>query len=180
MSSIGQLIDLHYPAHRKVRNILLTHSRLVADKALFIAQKHPELKADALLLEQGALVHDIGIVFTQAPDIDCHGPAPYLQHGIIGGELLRQNQLAHLAGMAENHTGAGLSQKEIIAQGLPLPHKDLLPTNIEESIIAFADKFYSKGKDLLHEKPLHKIRQGLERHGDEQLKRFDAWCQMFL
>src|SRR5690554_8119576 len=129
MSNIGKLIDIHYPTHRKVRNILLTHSRLVADKALFIAQKHPELKADALFLEQVALVHDIGIIFTLAPDIDCHGPAPYLPHGILRGEPLRLNQLALLSGSAENHTGAGLYQKEVNNQRLALPHNHLLTAN---------------------------------------------------
>lgn len=59
-----------------------------------------------------------------------------------------------LAPMAENHTGTGITRQDIQAQALPLPAQDFIPRTIEEQILAFADKFYSKGRDLTREKSL--------------------------
>ncbi len=55
----------------------------------------------------------------------------------------------------------------------------MLPVSLEEQLICFADKFYSKTK-LEREKPIEKIRQGLAAYGQEDVKRFDAWCELFL
>ena len=41
-----EIIDKYYQEGSELRHILLTHSRSVADKALQIADRHPELKAD--------------------------------------------------------------------------------------------------------------------------------------
>ena len=46
--------------------------------------------------------------------------------------------------VCERHTGAGLSLEDIIAQNLPVPHRDMLPVSMEEQVVCFADKFYSK------------------------------------
>lgn len=40
------LIDKYYPQDNELKHILLVHSRSVADKALWIAARHPELKLD--------------------------------------------------------------------------------------------------------------------------------------
>lgn len=178
--AVFQVIDKYYPRDREARHILLTHSRLVADKALSIARNRPELQVDMELLEQGAMVHDIGIIFTKAPDIDCHGEEPYIKHGLIGGQLLRENGLDRLAPMAENHTGTGITRQDIQAQALPLPAQDFIPRTIEEQILAFADKFYSKGRDLTREKSLEEIRRELDRHGKRQVEQFDTWCSLFI
>ena len=62
---------------------------------------------------------------------------------------------------------------------LPVPHRDMLPVSLEEQIICFADKFFSKTK-LDNEKSLEKARKSIEKHGEEGLVRFDKWCEMFL
>lgn len=67
------LIDKYYPQDNELRNILLVHSRSVADKALRIADKHPELNLDATFLNEAAMLHDIGIFLTYAPGIQCLG-----------------------------------------------------------------------------------------------------------
>ncbi len=46
--------------------------------------------------------------------------------------------------VCERHTGAGLSLEGIIAQDLPVPHREMVPVSLEEQVICFADKFYSK------------------------------------
>lgn len=55
------LIDKYYPQDNELKHILLVHSRSVADKALWIAARHPELKLDETFLNEAAMLHDIGI-----------------------------------------------------------------------------------------------------------------------
>ena len=57
-----QLFDKYYPDENEQRRILLTHSRLVADKALAIARQHPEMLLDMPFIEEAAMLHDIGII----------------------------------------------------------------------------------------------------------------------
>ena len=45
------LIDKYYPQDNELKHILNVHSRSVADKALWIAGKHPELNLDTVFLE---------------------------------------------------------------------------------------------------------------------------------
>jgi|GEM_PF-4572207 len=37
------IIDKYYPKENELKHILLVHSRSVADKALMVAERHPEL-----------------------------------------------------------------------------------------------------------------------------------------
>jgi hypothetical protein len=113
---------------------------------------------------------------THAPGIDCHGTYPYIMHGVLGFEILKENGFHTIAKIAERHTGAGLSSEEIKQQGLPLPVRDMLPINIEEKIIAFADKFFSKGHDLTREKTIHEIKNKMKAFGQNQEIRFQTWC----
>ena len=55
------LIDKYYPQDNELKHILLVHSRSVADKALWIAARHPELKLDETFLNEAAMLHDIGL-----------------------------------------------------------------------------------------------------------------------
>ena len=67
----------------------------------------------------------------------------------------------------------------IISQKLPVPHRDMLPISLEEQVVCFADKFYSK-THLEREKTVEKARKSLSNFGNEGLKRFDRWCEQFL
>lgn len=174
-----EVIDKYYPEENELKHILLTHSREVADKALWIAHRHPELKLDEQFLEEAAMLHDIGIFLTDADGIHCHGSYPYICHGYLGADLLRTEGLEKHALVCERHTGAGLSLDGILAQGLPVPHREMVPVSIEEQVICFADKFFSK-THLDKEKSVDKARKSLERYGEEGLRRFDAWCAKFL
>jgi uncharacterized protein len=69
--------------------------------------------------------------------------------------------------------------EQIVQQELPLPHQDLQPQSIEEQIICFADKFFSKTR-LDEEKSVEQARRSLEKFGEEGLAKFDAWCARFL
>ena len=173
-----EIID-KYCKEEELRHILLVHSRAVADKALAIARNHPELQADEQFIEEAALLHDIGIVRVNAPAIACVGTEPYICHGILGAEILRAEGLERHALVCERHTGTGLTLQQIVAQQLPLPHRDMQPVSIEEQIICFADKFFSK-TSLESEKSAEQARRSLEKFGEEGLVKFDAWCTCFL
>lgn len=173
------LIDKYYPEANELKHILLTHSRSVADKALWIAERHPELQLDKEFLLEAAMLHDIGIFLTDAAGIHCFGDKPYICHGYLGAELVRSEGYPRHALVCERHTGAGLSLEEIMEQGLPVPHREMLPVSLEEQVICFADKFFSKTR-LEQEKSVEKARRSIERYGEAGLQRFNRWCEQFL
>ena len=151
--------------------LLIRHSRDVADKALGIAKSHPEWQADLQFIEEAAMLHDIGIYLTDAPGIHCHGTEPYICHGILGARLLRKEGLPRHARVAERHTGAGLTAEDITSQGLPLPAKDFLPETIAERVICYADKFFSKSHPE-REKTLESVLRSMAKFGEDSVERF--------
>lgn len=174
-----KIIDKYYPEDNELRHILIVHSRKVADKALEIVDNHPELSADRQFVEEAAMLHDIGIFMTDADGIQCFGDKPYICHGTLGSDLLKKEGYPQHALVCERHTGAGLSLKDIEKQQLPIPHRDLLPVSIEEQIICFADKFYSKTK-LEKEKTVEQALRSVAKFGEESANRFTKWTEMFL
>lgn len=173
------LIDKYYPEDNELKRILINHSMSVTEKALDIAHRHPELQLDTKFIEEAAMLHDIGIFKTDADGIFCYGEYPYICHGYLGAEIVRGEGFPKHALVCERHTGAGLSLNEILERGLPVPHRDMLPVSMEEQVICFADKFFSKTK-LDSEKSFDKARKSIAKHGEEGLKRFDEWCKIFL
>ncbi len=156
-----------------------SHSLKVAERSLFIANKHPELDADKIFLEEASLLHDIGVVLTNAPDIFCVGKNPYLCHGIIGRKILEKEGLPKHALVCERHIGTGLTRKEIIERKLPLPHRDMTPLSMEEQIICFSDLFFSKSHPDIQLSP-EKVILNLEKYGKKGVQKFDSWSKMFL
>ena len=178
MDSVKLLQDYIKP-DTKLYNIVYTHSRRVANKALTLSAKHPELFIDNVFLEEAALIHDIGVFKTNAPDIQCFGDYPYICHGFLGREILDKEGFPRHGLVCERHTGTGLSLSVIIDKNLPLPHRDMLPVSLEEMLISFADKFYSKSC-LDEELELSFARSKLAKYGQEVINRFDEWCELFL
>ena len=173
------IIDKYYPSENELRRILLTHSRQVADRCLRIAKAHPELRLDTEFLEEAAMLHDIGIYRCDAPSIQCFGTEPYICHGYIGGEILRQEGWQRAALVCERHTGTGLSRKQIENQGLPLPlDRSYEPDVLEEQVVCYADKFYSK-THIDHERTVVETAQSLEKFGAEGVQKFLKWVDMF-
>ena len=173
-----EIIDKYYPVGTKCRGIFLHHSRQVADKALEIASRC-NLDISLNEVETAAMLHDIGIFLTNAPDIHCHGSEHYICHGILGAELLRKEGFdEEIARVAERHTGAGLTIDDIDRQQLPLPRKDYLPETMLEKLICYADKFFSKS-GAMQEKPLDKVRASMARHSIDSLTRFDELHELF-
>ncbi len=176
--SYKEIIDKYYPAGTKCRGFFLQHSRQVADKAVEIARRC-NLDIPLETVEAAAMLHDIGIFLTNAPDIDCHGREHYIRHGILGAELLRKEGVDEsIARVAERHTGVGLTIDDIERQQLPLPHKDYLPETTLEKLICYADKFFSKS-GAMQEKSLDKVRASMARHSADSLARFNELHKLF-
>lgn len=178
MTDPYSIIRKYYPADNDLRHILLEHSESVARKALAVADSHPELMLDRDFLHTASLLHDVGIFLTDAPGIHCYGAEPYLRHGVLGAQLMRREGLYAVARVCERHTGAGLSAADIDRQHLPLPPGDYLPETLEEQVVCYADKFYSK-THLDRERTVEQVLRSLERFGAEGPARFLGWQERF-
>lgn len=172
------VIDKYYPEDNKLRHILITHSQSVAQKALQIVSYHPELHLDARFVEEAAMLHDLGIFLTDAPGIQCFGSQPYICHGRLGADIMRKEGYERHARVCERHTGAGITCGEIVKQSLPLPHQDFLPETLEEKVICYADKFFSK-THLDREKNIGQAEKSLAKFGEDGVRRFQEWERMF-
>ncbi len=173
------IINKYYEEGSALLDLLLTHSEMVARKAIAVAEA-ANLNVDRDFVYQAAMLHDIGIFRCNAPGIYCHGTEPYICHGIIGGGLLRKEGADEAyARVCERHTGSGLTAKEIAETGMPLPHIDLLPETLEEKLICYADKFYSKSGDPTKEKSLERVRASMAKFGPDALARFDTLHALF-
>lgn len=176
---VQAVFNKYYQPGTPLYNSVWSHSRLVADKALQLAQAHPELEIDRDFVYEAAMIHDIGVFLTNAPSIYCTGDQPYICHGVLGAELMRTDGYPRHALVCERHTGTGLTVADIIAQNLPLPHHDMCPVSLEEKLVCFADKFYSKSNPD-REKPLDKVRKSVARYGEDSLRRFEEMAALFL
>lgn len=176
------IISKYCAGNAELQQILLTHSRQVADRALAILSKHPEWvesgEIDPVFVEEAAMLHDIGVVLCDAPRIYCFGKHAYIEHGYLGAEILRQEGLPKHAAVAERHTGTGIDVEQIIREKLPIPIQDYTPRTLEEQLICYADKFYSKTK-LGQDKPMSKIRLHLWKYGSDTVARFDKMQNFF-
>lgn len=173
MTDYQKIIDKYYPAESLGRVIYMKHCRAVADLSLQIASSLslPIARSD---IEAAAMLHDIGICHTDAPDIGCWGSLPYICHGIEGAAILRgEGAPEEWARVAERHTGAGITAAEVVAQQLPLPKVDYMPETPLERLICYADKFYSKSGDMKR-KPLERVIASMERISPSTLSRFLA------
>lgn len=176
---VQAVFNKYYQPGTPLYNSVWSHSRLVADKALQLAQAHPELEIDLDFVYEAAMIHDIGVFLTNAPSIYCTGDQPYICHGVLGADLMRADGYPRHALVCERHTGTGLTVADIIAQNLPLPHRDMCPVSLEEKLVCFADKFYSKSNPD-REKPLDKVRKSVARYGEDSLRRFEEMAALFL
>lgn len=175
-----EIIDHFYHAGTLARGTLITHSRLVAEKALAIAGRISAESPDMDFLYEAAMLHDIGIIRVNAPRIGCFGTAPYILHGPLGREMLEELGLRRHALVCERHTGVGISRQDIRDQQLPLPDREMRPVSLEEQIICYADCFFSKNpKKLRFEKPLDKVRKSIGKFGPDKAAQFEEWVERF-
>ena len=174
------VLQLFYKPGSKAYEILIRHGELVGRKALAVADHVAHLAPDRLFISEAAILHDIGIFLTAAPTIGCTGSYPYICHGYLGREILEECGLAKHALVCERHVGVGITVTDIRQFKLPLPERDMVPVTLEEQIVCYADKFFSKnghGQALIN--GIAPVVQTLKPYGNEKVRRFKAWVQRF-
>lgn len=180
MANPQEILLAYYDPDTDLFRMLTAHNERVAEKSLEAARQVRHLNPDFGFIEEAALLHDIGIFMTDAPELCCHGQHPYLCHGILGRSILEKHDLHRHGLVCERHIGVGITAEEIEKNSLPLPVRDMRPTTVEEEIIAYADKFFSKDcKDLVHEHSVEWIVQGLEKHGPDKGRIFHSWVERY-
>lgn len=172
------VLQKYYPENSRVYRILLEHSEQVATRLLRISLLRPDIVADWRFIYEAAFLHDIGIFMCNAPSIECFGTHIYIEHGYLGADLLRGINLPRHALVAERHTGTGITRAQIENDHLPLPDRIYEPQTIEEQLVAYADKFYSKTR-LGQETPLEVVRKKMAKFGESSLAVFDRWHMLF-
>ena len=176
------IIERYYTPGNDDYRVLVSHSRRVADLAVALSERLIEhgTPMDVEFVEEAAMLHDIGMCRTNAPGIHCHGSEPYILHGILGRKMLDAMGLFRHGRACERHTGAGITAAEIVEQGLPIdPPRDLLPESLEEKVVCYADKFFSKSRLEEPPKTLERARKSLAKFGGGTLQRFDELLDLF-
>lgn len=178
---VYELIDKYYADQPELKQILITHSEQVRDRALQIVDAHPEWVEQGLVdrqfVAEAAMLHDIGILYVSAPKIHCMGDRPYIEHGYLGAELLRREGLPKHALVAERHTGSGISLEQVLREELQVPERDYCPLSLEEKIICYADKFYSKSH-LGEENSPSRVREMIWRYGHDAILRWEEMARL--
>ncbi len=173
------LLEKYFPDPESLA-IVGEHSRLVAAKALAVADALRDATIDRQFVEEAALLHDIGVCRTHVPSIGCAGTEPYIRHGLIGREILEAEGLPRHALVCERHIGVGLTAADVRAQNLPLPERDMTPLSVEERIVCFTDLFYSKHTGSVGiEKSIEKVRKSIGKFGENKVRIFDDWLREF-
>ncbi|OQY10523.1 MAG: phosphohydrolase [Desulfobacteraceae bacterium 4572_187] len=179
MDPIEIIAEFYQPGTRTY-NILVQHGKQVADKAVSASKNVPHLNPDLKFIREAAMLHDIGIFLTHTPELGCTGEYPYVCHGYLGREILERKGLPEHGLVCERHVGVGITAEEIKRHNLPLPEYDMVPISIEEQVICFADKFFSKnGHLIVNEESVEDILCRLERYGSNKVMIFQSWVRLF-
>ena len=175
-----QIIKKHAPSGSLSYDMLVEHSTMVREKALSVVEGVRHLHPDLAFIREAAILHDIGIVLVNEPRLGCRGDKPYICHGYLGRQLLEQEGYPLHALVCERHIGTGLTVHDIETQDLPLPRRDMQPRSLEEKIICYADKFFSKRIGQLRtEKTLSDVRNEMAKFGADRLKAFEELHALF-
>lgn len=175
-----KLLQKYYNVNTLTYQLLIEHGHAVMQKALFIAHKLNNIDIDIQFIKEAAILHDIGVYDTYKPEIGCNGKYDYVCHGYLGREILEKEGLIRHALVAERHVGVGITIDEIMEKKLPLPLRNMIPLSIEEKIICYADKFFSKIPGMtMKERTIEEIEKTLEKYGLSKVNIFRKWNDLF-
>ncbi|MEJ2110797.1 MAG: phosphohydrolase [Acidobacteriota bacterium] len=175
-----EIIKEYYRPGSKAYEIMLRHGEDVARKSVEISSRVASLNPDVDFILEAAKLHDIAIFLTNAPDIGCTGRHPYICHGYLGREILEGLRLPRHAMVCERHVGVGITAEDVRTGKLPLPERDMIPVSIEEKIVCYADKFFSKSSLRTgEEKSVEEVVSGIARYGQEKVAIFQVWLKFF-
>lgn len=175
-----RILQKYYDKNSDLYKILIVHSRMVTNKAMEVVKKLPNIIIDIDFVKEAIIIHDIGIYKTNKPEIGCNGKYEYICHGYLGADIMREEGYEKHALVCERHVGVGISIDDIQKGNLPLPFKNMVPISIEEQIICFADKFFSKNPNQLYkEKTIDEAIAEVSKYGQEKADKFNNWLKMF-
>jgi uncharacterized protein len=118
----------------KCEKAVIEHSIAVRDKAMEIAKYFDNVNLE--IIEQGALLHDLGRSKTHNID-----------HAIEGAKIARKyGYCDEVINIIERHIGAGICEEE--SEKIGLPKKSYNPITIEEKIVAHSDNLVSGTKEV--------------------------------
>jgi len=143
-----EVLKSFYPEDSLLLKVLAAHSCKVAELALALAEKKGLNEKSRRFVYEAAWLHDVGVGKTWLPQIGCMGKEPYICHGVIGSRMLMDIGLADHALVCERHVGVGISIQDVVNGRLPLPMRDMTPQTVEEQLVTYADKFYSKTPNI--------------------------------
>ena len=173
-----EILEKYYDNKSVAYSFLLPHSNSVAELAVTIGQNYGNVDLD--FIYNGAMLHDVGIFLTKAPSIGCNGDKPYIQHGVLGEEILKEAGLEKLAIVCRTHVGVALDAQYITEKCLPLHAINMVPLTVEEEIIAYADKFFSKRPEsLTTAKPKEIVIKSIAKFGEGPLNTFLSWDKKY-
>jgi uncharacterized protein len=178
MDPFAVLADFYRPGSR-LHGLVRGHGEAVAQKALAAADAVAPPGPDRALIFQAAVVHDVGVFLTRAPSIGCIGAHPYVCHGVLGRRLLDGIGFPDHGLVCERHVGVGIAARDVRRERLPLPLRDMTPQSMEEIIVCYADKFFSKAAAGAVERTPEQVLAMLARYGDDKVARFRGWMERF-
>ena len=175
-----RIIKKYYCETTSAFKYIYEHSNVVAENAFRLAERNMQYKPDLEFVYTAAYLHDLAVFMTHAPGIGCYGRFPYLAHGYLGRRLLDYEGHPEHALVCERHVGVGISTEDVIKDELPLPKRDMKPLSVEEEIVCYVDKYFSKkpGKISIPKDP-EKIIQKLEKFGPEKTAVFKGFMKKF-
>jgi uncharacterized protein len=174
------IIRRFYREGTPLYDLSLRHGEDVARKAVAIARRLDRPQPDIDFIREAAILHDIAIFLTDAEKLGCTGRYPYICHGYLGRELLEGLHLPRHAMVCERHVGIGITADNVRRYGLPLPERDMVPVSIEEKIICYADKFFSKiDSGSRTAKSMDEVLRSIASYGQEKVIIFQEWMQIF-
>jgi uncharacterized protein len=174
------IIEQYYEPGSRTYQVLVHHGKAVSEKAIEIARRLSNPDIDIKFIKEAAMLHDIGIYLTHMPSIECCGKLPYVCHGVLGRTILECHGFDRHALVCERHVGVGIDIPDIRNFHLPLPSRNMIPVTLEEEIICYADKFFSKnGASSGSAKVISDIERSIIPYGQDKLKRFRGWIRKF-
>lgn len=135
---------------------VIEHSLAVHKKAVEISKNFNHV--DLNLIEQAAILHDIG-----------RSKSNKIDHGIIGAKIaIKHGFSKKVAIIIEKHIGSGITKEEAVKLGLE--KKNYIPSTIEEKIVSHSDNLIHGSKEVEIEFVIEKWKKYLEYPDDAILR----------
>ncbi len=172
-----QIIDLHHKYAKTDADFQLVyqHCQIIETIAMKLLDAKPIAGIDRQLVHVGCMLHDIGTYKVLENGVFVKG----VRHGVFGEEILKEEGYPEsLWRIASHHTGVGLTEQDVIDQGLPIPVADYTAQTNEERLVMYADKFHSKSNPpyFCSYEWFHK---SVQQFGADKATKLDALAALF-